>query len=581
MSAGPSRDTLGYYESTLLRIAKSHPQIIDEFSLSVGEELFREPALRTVFAAIVAVLNDGLVVDDGTLKAALDTAGKSDHFLSMASLEPASPANAAFYIEKLREAASRRALEPVLQDALANLSSDRPLEEIVADLERNFYKVGCLGSTKKTGSFQLRRIGELEIKPPQWLVQGFIEADSLALLFGDPAAGKSFLALDLSACIATGSAFHGRRIAQNGLVVYIAGEGHSGLARRLRAWSIARGVSLDNAPFFISTLPASLCDPGTMGEIERVVASIAKENGPPSMLVLDTWSRNLGGDENSSADTSLAIAALDRLRAPWRAAGLVVHHVGHGEKIRARGSTVLRGAVDLEIRVERGADSLIRVTCTKAKDIQPPEPMAYCLVDIDLGLLDEDGRPVRSAVLEEEKYRAEEAPKTPTGKNQKAALDILAVEIERHRKNVSDSGRDPSVARVSIDAWREACEAAGMDRKRFSDVKRTLKESKAIQIEGIFVDFFSASVPVRCPSAFRPPIGGDGKSGHTESSKADGNRTETGQEPDNAASQYLVGQKPLIAEDTNKTWPKKRRKSGEAEGAIWEDLGAEPAEADS
>jgi hypothetical protein len=361
-----------------------------------------------------------------------------------------------------------------------------------------------LPPTRPEGGFQLRRVGSLEIRPPAWLVRDLIEADSLSLLFGDPAAGKSFAALDLAACIATGAAFHGRRVVKPGPAIYIAGEGHSGLARRLRAWRIARCVPLDDAPLFVSTLPASLCDPGTMGEVERVVALAAEEAGPPQILIFDTWSRNLGGDENSSADTALAIAALDRLRAPWRAAGLAVHHVGHGEKVRARGSTVLRGAVDLELRVERGDDAIIRITCTKAKDIAPPAPMAFSLRDVDLGIVDEEGRPVVSAVLDEEDYQPEEAPKAPSGKNQKAALEVLTAEIARHRKNVKDSGRDPSEARVSIDAWRDACGAAGIDRRRFSEAKLGLLDSKSIEIQGSFVALY-------CPSELsgvRPPIGG-------------------------------------------------------------------------
>jgi RecA-family ATPase len=57
----------------------------------------------------------------------------------------------------------------------------------------------------------------------------------MTLIFGDPAAGKSFLTIDLGAGATTGASFHGRPT-KAGMVICLAGEGHSGLARRRMAW---------------------------------------------------------------------------------------------------------------------------------------------------------------------------------------------------------------------------------------------------------------------------------------------------------------------------------------------------------
>src|SRR5687768_16766709 len=86
--------------------------------------------------------------------------------------------------------------------------------------------------------FQFTRVSEIigaGLKPIAWLVRKYVEADSLALLFGDPGCGKSFAAIDLSCCIATGTPWHGNRTT-SGAVFYIAGEGQNGLARRFAAW---------------------------------------------------------------------------------------------------------------------------------------------------------------------------------------------------------------------------------------------------------------------------------------------------------------------------------------------------------
>ena len=54
------------------------------------------------------------------------------------------------------------------------------------------------------------------------------------MVFGPSGAKKSFLVYDLACCIATGKDWHGHRVKQ-GNVLIIAGEGHGGLNRRLKA----------------------------------------------------------------------------------------------------------------------------------------------------------------------------------------------------------------------------------------------------------------------------------------------------------------------------------------------------------
>ncbi|CAN2981135.1 hypothetical protein METHPM2_720002 [Pseudomonas sp. PM2] len=44
----------------------------------------------------------------------------------------------------------------------------------------------------------------MPINPIVWLVHDYLEQSALAVLFGPPGKGKSFLALDLACCVATG-----------------------------------------------------------------------------------------------------------------------------------------------------------------------------------------------------------------------------------------------------------------------------------------------------------------------------------------------------------------------------------------
>ena len=82
--------------------------------------------------------------------------------------------------------------------------------------------------------FNLIRVGELEYKPPEYIIDTLVENDCLSMIFGDPACGKSFVAVGMAASVASGHPFHGMVVMQ-GPAIYIAGEGRSGLLRRFDA----------------------------------------------------------------------------------------------------------------------------------------------------------------------------------------------------------------------------------------------------------------------------------------------------------------------------------------------------------
>ncbi|WP_187336461.1 AAA family ATPase [Novosphingopyxis iocasae] len=225
------------------------------------------------------------------------------------------------------------------------------------------------------------RVADMVARPPVFLIDGLLEEDALASLFGDPASGKSLVAIDMAACVATGEAFHGHRVA-SGPVFYIAGEGKNGLRRRFAGWEELRGVSIAEAPLFASTAAVQFLDGPSATMATAAIDALAAQHGTPRLIVIDTLARNFGpGDENSTADMNAFVAALDRLRERYPcSAVLLVHHSGHGEKTRGRGSSVLRGAVDTEYRVEKKGEA-VTLSNSKMKDAPPPRAMQFELVE--------------------------------------------------------------------------------------------------------------------------------------------------------------------------------------------------------
>ena len=253
---------------------------------------------------------------------------------------------------------------------------------------------------KRKKPFALVRADRMEFLEPEFLVQGLVETDAMGVIFGDPGGGKSFFALDMAASIATGRDFHGRET-RKGAVIYICGEGHNGIKRRLRAWEKQHDARLDDAPLYVSSAPAQFLDAESIQMVMQAIEEAAEEAAEPvAMIIIDTLNRNMGGgDENATADMSRFVAAVDDVRRAYDATTMIVHHTGHGNKERARGSMALLGAVDCEFRVEK-SDAFLTITCTKMKEAERSAPFVLEMCEVVIGKTRE-GEEIKHAALRE------------------------------------------------------------------------------------------------------------------------------------------------------------------------------------
>lgn len=437
---------------------------------------------RIIYRTIDSVLDVGDVADIITVPARLHDIGQLEDaggaaYIAGLTSEPFSPANIEHYAHYVSESHRRRAARVVLSGALEQLNDGASMDDILDVVE-------TLLKTRKAPTDFFTQLGAVAMSPPSWLVRGLLERDSLACVFGPPGSLKSFLAVDIAASVASGSTFRGKAV-DAGPVAYVAGEGHSGLRRRFAAWETTNG-SLEGAPLFLSSQPVQFGDGESLRPVIAALDRIRDEHGPPKLVVVDTLARCLSGDENSTVDMSAFIAALDRIRVRYGCAILVVHHSGHAEKQRSRGSSAWVAALDTELRVEREGDEL-RLHATKAKDSEAVEPMQWTLHVVPLDLTDDEGETVTSCVLEPVEYVEPSKRSGPTGKHQKTLLEVLEAELSRHRENVEASGRDPEEARVSFDSWRRACLAAGVPRNRFYQARDALLGKGAIEVDSGYV----------------------------------------------------------------------------------------------
>ncbi len=216
------------------------------------------------------------------------------------------------------------------------------------------------------------------------------------------------------------------------------------------------------------------------------------ECGLPGLIVIDTIARNFGGgDENSTKDMSAFITAIDTLRERYHCCILLVHHTGHSDKSRARGSIALLGSLDAEYRVEKsGADEkTILLTSTRQKDNDDPRPLAWTLTRYDLPWCDEDGQPLNSAVLIPNDSVPAAIPvkeKSLTGMP-KQALSVLR-ELYRHQRETLVTGeQDPNAARVTISQWNDAMQSISENKSYRSRIRSDLEERGYVRFEAPYV----------------------------------------------------------------------------------------------
>lgn len=248
-----------------------------------------------------------------------------------------------------------------------------------------------------------------EIKPIKWVVKDIVEADALALIYGGPGSCKSFLAIDLGSCVASGMPWRGTHPVRQGKVIYIAGEGHNGLHRRFTAWKMHHQViALAAGSMWKSASAMQTLDPKSVQAHSDRIAKICG-NDPPVLVIIDTLARNYGpGDENSTKDMTAFVTAVDLwFRQRFGCAVLVIHHSGHNMD-RARGSSSLKAAVDAEYEVVKSEEGLVTFTTTKMKDAEPAPPKSFELLSVDLGAVDDDGVPITSAVLVDASQQAQQ-----------------------------------------------------------------------------------------------------------------------------------------------------------------------------
>ncbi|MFK4048072.1 AAA family ATPase [Roseomonas mucosa] len=264
-----------------------------------------------------------------------------------------------------------------------------------------------------------------------YLVKGIIGAGDFVVVFGQPGAGKSLLAPLLAHSIATGAELFGRRV-RPGRVLYIAAEAGRDMEARFCAMRERYG---DAADLYLVGEDVDLQDPNS-GDLEALRNTVRELQ--PVLVVMDTLAAAFPGmDDNSSAEMSAAVGKLREIVEPARAALMLVHHEAKGGSATPRGSGVLNGTADCNMRVEGEHSAPRTVTVSKCRAGPSGATLSFAIEVMDLGL-DPDGDQMRRPVAVE--VVGEVAQRDPR-RQQEAKLKDNHRELLRHvREGVAQAG---------------------------------------------------------------------------------------------------------------------------------------------
>jgi hypothetical protein len=233
-------------------------------------------------------------------------------------------------------------------------------------------------------------VNDIGLKQPSaWAVRGV--AGGLTVLWGRPGSYKTFLSISMAVAVAAGKPWFGCSTKQAN-VMYVLGEGGLDMFRR-RVGEAARNIDVNvgDLPLWVR---GEALDLSTPLKVKRFIREWGEdENIWPGLIVVDTLSRCMPGDENTQETMQGFVNAMDDLREYFEPCTvLVIHHASKQDTIR--GSSVLPGAVDVslhaEIREKVGVREM-HLTADKLRDMDTDSFAHPIMLPTPIDVLDGNG----------------------------------------------------------------------------------------------------------------------------------------------------------------------------------------------
>jgi RecA-family ATPase len=211
----------------------------------------------------------------------------------------------------------------------------------------------------------------LSERPPiEYVVEKLIAESSVNVWFGQWGAKKTWAAIDLAVCVASGKQWLGMATEPCNVLIVDEESGDTRLANRIKDTMRGELGQMANASVPIKSVSLAqfnlLKRPDDADLLARLVLELDAK-----LIIIDALADvMLGGDENAVKDTQPVFANLRFIAELTGAAFIVIHHANKGGGYR--GSSAIAGAIDTLLSVESKQDnSLITFKTEKMRDGEP------------------------------------------------------------------------------------------------------------------------------------------------------------------------------------------------------------------
>lgn len=183
-----------------------------------------------------------------------------------------------------------------------------------------------------------------------FLIEDVLAVNDFAVMAAPPKSYKTFAAIHLAACVASGLPFGNHSIDKKGFGCLYCSRIRNGGKETIKSGCIENSGVSDieeriKKNFKIISYPLKPTNEETRKALINAISEIENnEQTPVSLVVFDTLVRCYEGEENSNTEMGVFVSAIDEIKPNKSCASLVVHH--HGKNGELRAASALAGAYD-------------------------------------------------------------------------------------------------------------------------------------------------------------------------------------------------------------------------------------------
>jgi RecA-family ATPase len=352
--------------------------------------------------------------------------------------------------------------------------------------------------------FTYQHVYESDYKPYNWLIKNSLLYRTLGMVFGAPGAGKGLFMAGLLTALAAGYPAYDCWAPERPVrILYLTAEDTPDqvINRYLKAAEkvtpdIAQKMTLDLYPVLKKDIALTETEGRTLVPREDNITWIREtiEYHQPELLVLDTFSRFIVGDENDNSAMTMACSILETLIMSYCCNIILVHHTNKDagdvisnkrkleeklSQVSLRGASALAGAIRWGLMLAPLSASFAK-TLLKDKNLTAVDG-EYVMAKV---VKKNEGSPETSIILSKTDgliRRVYPKGENETDPNLQNDVDYLVGEIESRTQ--SDSGEFPPSTFYKLLGWNKSRAQKALDQAIKDGLLRIVKKGVGSRIE--------------------------------------------------------------------------------------------------